>query len=239
MIHQNWSTMHYTDVKMGAIASQITSLTIVYSTVYSGADQRKRQSSESLAFEWGIHSGQVNSPHKWPVTWKTFPFDDIIMETWDLFQNRDASQVTHFWDGGWGIQNIICFSLFNVRPMLTPSIMLWYTAHTHAWLVMSQHTDRKDETRKAIWRLDGCFTLYTWHYNLKVPVDSCWVAVCQTQILSHRDGCAAFCSCLEAITVKSLIKDTYSDVVGAAQMLLQLHLSRCLILDSSISSFLT
>ena len=38
---------------MGAMASQITSLTIVYSTVYSGADQRKYQSSALLAFVWG------------------------------------------------------------------------------------------------------------------------------------------------------------------------------------------
>ena len=41
---------HYGDVIMGMIASQIISLTIVYSTVYSGADQRKHQSSASLAF---------------------------------------------------------------------------------------------------------------------------------------------------------------------------------------------
>ena len=66
--------MHYCDVKMGTIASQITSLTIVYSTVYSGADQRKHQSSASLAFVWGIHRGPVNSPHKWPATQKMFPF---------------------------------------------------------------------------------------------------------------------------------------------------------------------
>ena len=64
---------------MGAIASQITSLTIVYSTVYSDADQRKHQSSASLAFVRGIHRGPVNSPHKWPVTRKMFPFDDVIM----------------------------------------------------------------------------------------------------------------------------------------------------------------
>ena len=64
---------------MGAIASQITSLTIVYSTDYSDADQRKLQSSTSLAFVQGIHRGPVNSPHKWPVTRKNFPFDDIIM----------------------------------------------------------------------------------------------------------------------------------------------------------------
>ena len=51
---------YYDDVIMGAIASEITSLTIVYSTVYSGASP-------------------VNSPHKWPVKRKMFPFDDVIM----------------------------------------------------------------------------------------------------------------------------------------------------------------
>ena len=70
---------HYGDVIMGVIASQITRLTIVHSSVYSGADQRKHQSSASLAFVQGIHRGPVNSPHKWPVTRKMFPFDDVIM----------------------------------------------------------------------------------------------------------------------------------------------------------------
>ena len=70
---------HYDDVIMSAIASLITSLTIVYSTVYSDVDQRKHQSSASLAFVWVIHRGPVNSPHKWPVTRKMFPFDDVIM----------------------------------------------------------------------------------------------------------------------------------------------------------------
>ena len=70
---------HYCDVVMGATASQNTSLTIVYSAVYSGADQRKHRSSAPLAFVLGIHRGPVNSPHKWPVTRKMFPFDDVIM----------------------------------------------------------------------------------------------------------------------------------------------------------------
>ena len=70
---------HYDDVIMMAIASQITSLTIVFSAVYSGAHQRKHQSSASLAFVQGIHRGPVNSPHKWPVTRRMFPFDDVIM----------------------------------------------------------------------------------------------------------------------------------------------------------------
>ena len=71
--------MHYGDVIMSAIASQITSLMIVHSTVYSDADQRKHQSSASLAFVRRIHRGPVNSPHKWPVTRKKFPLDDVIM----------------------------------------------------------------------------------------------------------------------------------------------------------------
>ena len=57
---------------MGTIASQITSLTIVYSTDYSDANQRKHQSSASLVFVRGFHRRPVNSPHKWPVTRKMF-----------------------------------------------------------------------------------------------------------------------------------------------------------------------
>ena len=82
---------HYADVMMGAIASQITSRTIVYSTVYSNADQGKHQSSASLAFVRGIHRWPVNSPHKWPVMRKMFPFDYIIME-WIIIVAADASR---------------------------------------------------------------------------------------------------------------------------------------------------
>ena len=63
---------HYSDVIMTTIAFQITSLTIVYSIVYPDADQRKHQSSASLAFVRGIHRGPVNSPRKGPVTRKCF-----------------------------------------------------------------------------------------------------------------------------------------------------------------------
>ena len=63
------------------------SLKIVYSTVYSDADQGKHQCSASLAFVRGIHRGPVISPHQWPVTRKMFPFDDVIMtELADIHQ---------------------------------------------------------------------------------------------------------------------------------------------------------
>ena len=78
---------HYNDVIMSTMASQITSLTIVYSCVYSGADQRKHQSTASLTFLRGIQQWPVNSPHKWPITRKMLPFDDFIMTpaAWDLW----------------------------------------------------------------------------------------------------------------------------------------------------------
>ena len=70
---------HYDDVIMTMLASQITSLPVVCSIVYSDINQRKHQSSASLAFVREIHRGPVNFPNKWPVTRKMFPFDDVIM----------------------------------------------------------------------------------------------------------------------------------------------------------------
>ena len=71
--------IYYNDLMMSAMASKITNPTIVYSTIYSGADQRKHQSSASLAFVRGIHWWPVNSPYKGSVTRKMFPFDDFII----------------------------------------------------------------------------------------------------------------------------------------------------------------
>ena len=87
---------HYGDVIMSVIASLITSLAIVYSSVYSGADQRKHQSSASLAFVRGIHRRPVNSPHKGPVTRTMFPFDDVIMIMVASLALENTSKVDFF-----------------------------------------------------------------------------------------------------------------------------------------------
>ena len=73
------SLVHYNDVIMSALASQITSLTIVYSTVYSGANQRKHQSFASLDFVRVIHRRPADSPHKGSVTRIFFPFVDVTI----------------------------------------------------------------------------------------------------------------------------------------------------------------
>ena len=78
---------------------KITSLMTVYSTVYSDADQRKHQSSTSLAFVREIHQWLVNSPQKGPVMWKMFPLDDVVMgiksiDWWDAFRKTATPQNT-------------------------------------------------------------------------------------------------------------------------------------------------
>ena len=97
MIFNSWkpsysSEDHYSDLIMSTMASQITGVTIVYLTIFSGADQRKHQSSASLAFVGGIHCWPVNSLHKGPVTRKMFPIDCVIMKRWNA-------------GGNWGIRN--------------------------------------------------------------------------------------------------------------------------------------
>ena len=107
---------------MGAMAYQITNLTIVYSIVYSDADQRRHQSSASLAFVWG----PVNSPHKWPVTRKMFIFDDVIKGTMPDIGLGGAFSlaVNDFARFSWP-DNIIQ----NVIPLGTSSVQGW---HIHA-----------------------------------------------------------------------------------------------------------
>ena len=115
---------------MGAITSQITSLTIVYSTVYSDADQRKHQSSASLAFVWGLHRGPVNSPHKWPVARKMFPFDDVILRFLPFISGIDIRYTS-----SWKAWAFLCriYRYFDGTDALSP-----YIARVSAASVLTQ-----------------------------------------------------------------------------------------------------
>ena len=92
---------------MNAMASQITGLSIVYPAFFSGADQRKYQSSASLAFVGPIHSWSVNYPHKGPVTRKMFLFDAVLMIlVWFLFSFSHLNLV-RWWETG-SVWKAIC-----------------------------------------------------------------------------------------------------------------------------------
>ena len=126
---------------MGAMASKITSLIIVYSTVYSGADQRKHQSSASLAFVRGNHRWSVNSQHKWPVTRKMFAFDDVIKSLGQLC--RGDIRGPFYYDGlleSWhGLINTSIISVrWNYLSILKHqgvAIQFWEWASNFIWSI--------------------------------------------------------------------------------------------------------
>ena len=94
---------------MSAMASQITGISMVCWTVCSGTDQRKHQRSASLPYVRGIQQWPMNSPHKWPVTRKMFPFDDVIMGYWQML----GESLT--WVPGERFQNT--YELLNVKAL--------------------------------------------------------------------------------------------------------------------------
>ena len=133
----------YDDVIMGTMVSQITSLTIVYSTVYSDTDQRKHQSSASLAIVRGIHRGPMNSPHKWPVTRKMFPFDDVIIFLW-----------RHH-----------VFGIMNITPNAPYSVHLAeYTPRSLQWFIIRMIMSSRKNVGRPILTLAFCVAgaVYYW-----------------------------------------------------------------------------
>ena len=134
---------------MSSMASQITSLTIFSSIVYSGADQRKHQSSASLSFERGIHWWPMNSQHKGPVTRKMFPFDYVILCTNGLVKVVHAKVYlmqwlivyTHICIYVYQILSIICEYLFFLIPWPFNLKMLYVLALHGVFLFQSVGSD--------------------------------------------------------------------------------------------------
>ena len=80
ILNNNPPPIHYIDVIMTTMASQITSFTVVYSAVYSDADQRRHQSSASLAFVWGIRRDRWIHRTKGQLRRKYF---HLMTSSWD------------------------------------------------------------------------------------------------------------------------------------------------------------
>ena len=102
---------HYSDVIMTTMASQITSLTIVYSAVYSDSDQRKHQSSASLAFVWGFHRDRWIPRTKGQLRGKCF---HLMTSSWychwglsALFQGICWTYQCHVWLQYWAMALVL------------------------------------------------------------------------------------------------------------------------------------
>ena len=93
------ATLHNNGVLMDRMASQITSLTIVNCAVYSGADKKNNSKAPR---HWPL-CGEFTEDrwiplHKWPVTRKMFPFDDVIMiHVW----GRGINDIAYGWIRNW------------------------------------------------------------------------------------------------------------------------------------------
>ena len=134
------SSWHYSDFIMSVMTSQITRVSIFYSTVCSGTDKKNHQSSTSLAFVRGIHRWPVNSLHKGPVMRKMFPFDDImhkcdffVISNWlsqlgCIHMSSIMQQLKSLWRSYAKLDQRICSSLvlamvcclFGAKPLPKP-----------------------------------------------------------------------------------------------------------------------
>ena len=152
-----WVSYHYSDVIMSAMASQITSVTIVYSIVGSGADQRKHQSSTSLVFVRGIHRW----PGKFPtqrasnaeivsIWWRHHTQITYYSSCWCIFvRDLEVLRRSRFWLRNFpGIDCVVSALLRNVttssryaigstRKIRRLSLMVWHHTIVFLWHMFS------------------------------------------------------------------------------------------------------
>ena len=138
---------HHSDVIMSAI----NGVSIVCSTICLGVDLRKCQSSASLPFVSRIHQWPVDSPHKWPVTRKLFPFDDAIMSYWftrlsikfhkiNIRKNKHTNMFFHAYTLHPVsilrlLYQIKCILWYHAHITLYSNVVIWFTVCRKRWVL--------------------------------------------------------------------------------------------------------
>ena len=108
-------TNHYSEIIISTMTSQVTGVSAICST----ADQRKYESTVSLAFVRRIHWWPVDSPHKGPVMQKMFPFDDVLMH---ITQIEDSGSLGN-----------LCNFLWGSPPLHLNCVLYWCTLELHIY----------------------------------------------------------------------------------------------------------
>ena len=158
-----FNTLHYDDVMMTTIASQITSLAVVYSTVYSDANQRKHQSSASLAFVRGIHRDRWIPRTKGQLRGKCF---HLMTSSCFECKNRIV-------DSGLGTYTV----MKNVHG---PLLLTWFTSNP-AWIsnnipiksVRWNYLSILKLLRQHRWSL-GWICSFIPHFIMNIITCPCW-----------------------------------------------------------------
>ena len=145
------------------MASPITGVSIVCSTVCSGTDQRKHQRSASLAFVRGIHRWPMNSPHRGPVTRKMFQFEDVIMILTWLIVSKDCRPGLWFSIKKWKLS--ICF------PRFEPNLL-----HGTLAYIDGLAQDCSNSSALAMELLQSCAksSIYSWHVMTRMHLPRYW-----------------------------------------------------------------
>ena len=152
--------LHYSDVIMGAIASQITSLTIVYSTVYSDADQRKHQSSASLAFVRGIHQDRWIPRTNGQLRGKCF---HLMTSSW-IYCNINDTLWFHQWRQIIWQHNNSPLEVSDPSRTMRNMFQIWHI-HTEVRTFSSQLQNHESSTKWLFWSqiiFSNPHPLYTW-----------------------------------------------------------------------------
>ena len=163
------------------MSSQITSLTIAYSTVYLDADKKEHQSSASLACVREIHREPVNSPHKGPVTQKMFPFDDVIMSVYWLWRMSCICTLlafySHFKGFIWCIYGFVGFhAVYLYRCISLPLLTYMHFSD----VIMGTMASKKQ-------RLD-CLLNCLFRHRSKKTLKLCVTGICDGNSIPHTKG---------------------------------------------------
>ena len=154
---------------MDAMASQITGVLIVYSSVCSGTAQRKHQSSASLVFVRGMHRWPVNSSHKGSATRKMFPFDGVIIRWSQVIVNTRYPCLSGIWyqslpqskytcDFIWAMPNNICMGqwmppwgyLTDCSPRCRNNALIWPTGEAVSTCLVTIDNNARKMTPEPI-----------------------------------------------------------------------------------------
>ena len=181
---------HYNDILMSAMASQITSLEIVYSIIYSGADQRIHQSSASLAFVRGIHRWPVNSPHKGPAMWKMTSSWYLWRLMWSVKSAWNDSYRHHITYSIWEFY-VTYLTYLWALTVFTP--LIWNS--TLCWVMTWPIQELSGFTNSIFWHtIPATLFLFIWLFSTLWTWDksgvckTClteWICITSTNVMAH------------------------------------------------------